>query len=117
MTDPDIRKRTETYVAAFDGKDLAAVAAHFDDAFELTDPEVTGLTPKAAVLAYIEGLFDAHPGRFSFEAERILVDGDHSAIEFVLTLGDTVLRGVDIIAWRDGRMVSMRAHLTQSTPS
>ena len=38
-------------------------------------------------------------------------DGDTSVIEFVLTLGETVLKGTDVIEWRDGLMREMRAYL------
>jgi hypothetical protein len=74
---------------------------------------VTRLTPKHAVLDYIGGIFEASGGRLSFTAERILVDGDQSAIEFELRIGDDLLRGVDLVTWADGEMVSMRAHLTK----
>ncbi|WP_425102286.1 nuclear transport factor 2 family protein [Tropicibacter sp. S64] len=107
----DIRDLTAAYVAAFDARDLDKVASFMAEGFELTDPEVTGLTPKAEVLAYIKGLFDGNPG-LSFEAHRILVDGNASAIHFTLTLGDTVLDGVDLIAWDAGRMTAMHAYLT-----
>ena len=108
----DLRALTKDYVAAFNAKDIAGVGALMAEGFTLTDPEVTGLTPKAAVLEYIKGLFEANPGAFSFVAEGILVEGNASVIEFVLTLGETVLKGADLITWEDGLMVSMRAHLT-----
>lgn len=109
----DLRALTERYVAAFHARDLDAVAALLAEEFELTDPEVTRLTPRANALDYIGGLFEATGESLSFVAERILVDGDHSAIEFELRLGDDVLKGVDMITWHGDRMVSMRAHLTK----
>ncbi|WGW06065.1 nuclear transport factor 2 family protein [Tropicibacter oceani] len=107
----DIRTLTAAYVAAFDARDLDKVAGFLAEGFQLTDPEVTALTPKPAVLDYIKGLFDAHPG-LSFVAHRVLVDGDASVIHFTLTLGETVLDGVDVIAWDGDKMTSMQAYLT-----
>lgn len=109
----DLRALTERYVAGFHARDLEGVGALMADDFELTDPEVTRLTPKAAVLDYIGGLFEAAGEGLSFVADRILVDGDQSAIEFDLRLGEDVLRGVDMITWQNGKMISMRAHLTK----
>ena len=107
----DIRTLTAAYVAAFDARDLDKVAGFMAEDFELTDPEVTALTPKPAVLDYIKGLFDANTD-LSFTAHRVLVDGDASVIHFTLTLGETVLDGVDLITWAAGKMVSMQAYLT-----
>ncbi len=107
----DVRTLTEAYVAAFDSCDLEAVASLMAGEFTLTDPEVTELAPKVAVLDYISNLFIANP-QLSFKADTILVDGDMSAIEFSLELASGSLRGVDVIAWRAGKMISMRAHLT-----
>lgn len=107
----DIRRLTADYVAAFDSCDLQRVASFLSERFELTDPEVTELTPKASVLEYINGLFESN-GNLDFAARRILVDGDVSVIHFTLTLGETELDGVDVIEWEAGKMVSMHAYLT-----
>lgn len=106
----DIRKLTENYVTAFDSRDLDRVAEYFTEGFELTDPEVTTLTPKQKVLEYIKDMFDTHES-LSFQAKTILVDGDASAIHFTLTLGELVLDGVDMISWKSGKMTSMHAYL------
>lgn len=110
----DIWKLTANYVAAFDARDLDEVEGFFSEKFELTDPEVTALTPKERVVEYIRELFDAHE-TLDFEAHLILVDGDKSAIHFTLTLGATVLDGVDIINWKCGQMTSMHAYLNPRT--
>ncbi|MEO1004236.1 MAG: nuclear transport factor 2 family protein [Cyanobacteria bacterium J06638_7] len=68
----------------------------------------------AASAAQACGLFEASGDTLSFTAERILADGDQSVIEFEIALGGDVLKGVDMITWRDGKMVSMRAHLTKT---
>lgn len=108
----DIRKLTAEYVAAFDARDLDKVKDFFSEKFELTDPEVTALTPKDKVIEYIRELFTAHEN-LNFKAHSILVDSDKSAIHFTLTLGTIVLDGVDIINWKCGKMTSMHAYLNQ----
>lgn len=108
---PDLRALTQSYVAAFDARDLDAVAGFFADDFALTDPEVTGLTPKGAVRDYVGGLFEGNP-ELSFVAHDIVVEGDRSVIHFTLTLGETVLDGVDLIRWAGDRMATMHAYLT-----
>jgi len=107
----DIRDLTAAYAAAFDARDLNRVAKFFTDGFELTDPEVTSLTPKTEVLAYIKGLFDANAD-LSFEVRRILVDHGASVLHFTLTLGENVFDGIDLIDWDGEQMAAMHAYLT-----
>lgn len=107
----NLRTSTERYVEAFNAKDLDRVASHMAHNFKLTDPEVTALTPKTEVVEYIKCLFDTNEF-LRFVAHRILVDGDTSVIHFTLTLGDSVLDGVDVITWDDAQMTSMHAYLT-----
>lgn len=110
----DIRKLTAGYVAAFDACDIDKVATYMAEEFELTDPEVTGLTPKVRVLSYINKLFEAHE-TISFQPHCIIVDGDKSAIHFTLTLGETIIDGVDVIKWKSGLMIKMEAYLMSRT--
>jgi hypothetical protein len=56
------------------------------------------------------GLF-AGCNKLSFVARNIFVDGDTTLIEFVLTLDDKVLTGIDLIEWRNGKMRELRAYL------
>jgi len=107
----DIRDLTAAYVEAFDTRNLDKVAGFFSDEFELTDPEVTALTPKRDVLTYIKGLFDGNE-ELSFVSHCILVEGNNSVIHFTLTLGKTVLDGVDVISWDGAQMTAMHAYLT-----
>lgn len=108
----DLHALTAQYVKAFDAADLDAAGALMAEEFSLTDPGVTGLTPRAKVLDFIRGIFESAEGQVSFEARNILAEGSMSVIEFTLRLGDQTFDGVDLIDWKDGRMVAMRAHLT-----
>jgi ketosteroid isomerase-like protein len=107
----DIRKLTEEYVAAFDIRDLDKIVNHFAEDFQLTDPDVTVLTPKGDVIDYIERLFSTHK-TLSFKARDILVDGNTSVIHFTLKLDTMTLDGVDVISWKLGKMSCMHAYLT-----
>lgn len=108
----DLLKKTEEYVAAFNAKDIQAVGELLHDDFSLTDPGVTNLTPKQDVLDYIAGIFDSAPDVFSFEAKKIIVQGDISVIEFVLKINEDVIHGIDLITWNSGKLLNMVAHLT-----
>lgn len=107
----DIRTLTTGYVAAFHARDIDAVTAYFAPDFALTDPEVSALTGATAVRDYVGGLFDANPN-LSFIAHSITIEGTKSVIHFTLTLGNTVLDGVDLIHWQGAKMATMHAYLT-----
>jgi ketosteroid isomerase-like protein len=108
----DIRKLTTGYVAAFNARDIDQVAKYLADGFELSDPEVSALTPKNSVVDYINHLFTSHEF-LSFDAHSIFVDGSVSVIHFTLTLDKQMLDGVDVISWNSGKMIAMHAYLTK----
>ena len=110
----NLRQLTETYVEAFNGKNLGSVAALLDDDFSLSDPTVTDLRPKQAALQLISDLFIRH-NTLVFQAQRILVDAPCSVIQFTLTLDETTYDGVDLIVWEYGKMIRMVAYLTPRT--
>ena len=107
----DLRELTQRYVSAFNAKDIDGVAALLSEEFFLTDPSVTKLSPRKKVIEYIHGLFKTS-SLLRFDATRILVDGDSSAIHFTLVLDNKTYDGVDIVTWRHGKMSSMYAYLT-----
>ena len=100
----NLRQLTETYVEAFNGKNLGSVAALLDD----------DLRPKQAALQLISDLFIRH-NTLVFQAQRILVDAPCSVIQFTLTLDETTYDGVDLIVWEYGKMIRMVAYLTPRT--
>lgn len=107
----DIRALTKAYVQAFNSRNLESVADYMVEEFALTDPKVFNLSPKLEVLNYIQELFENNEG-LSFVTNRILVEGNASVIHFSLTLGETILDGVDLIIWKGTKMVKMYAYLT-----
>ena len=108
----DLLKKTEQYVAAFNAKDIQAVGELLHDDFSLTDPSVANLKPKEDVLSYISEIFDSAPVVFSFEAKRIIIQGNVSVIEFVLNINEDIIHGVDVITWDAGKLLTMIAYLT-----
>ena len=111
----EIRALTHAYITAFDSRDIEGIAALMHEQFVLTDPENVALGPRANVLEFISDLFDRAGNSLSFQSQTVLVEGTYSVIEFDLTIGNDSFEGIDLIEWKDGRMVSMRAHLTQRT--
>lgn len=101
---------TKKYVDFFNSKNIAGVAALLEDRFSLIDPHVKILNVKSDALDYIKKLFESNKD-LSFVANNIYVDGNISIIEFTLNLGQKNYNGVDIIQWKDRKMVSMRAYL------
>jgi len=109
----DIRTLTQTYITAFHNRDIQGLASLMHEDFVLTDPENEALGPRENALRFISGLFESAGTTLTFSPRTVLVDGAHSVIEFCLTIDQDYLEGIDLIEWQDGRMLSMRAHLTQ----
>jgi len=105
-----LKDLARAYVAAFGSKDLDGCAALMAEDFALEDPVVKRVEGKAAALDVVKGLFAAAEN-LSFVARNVYADGNTTLIEFVLTLDDKVLTGVDLIEWQDGKMKEMRAYL------
>ena len=105
-----IKELTQDYVAAFNAKDLAGVAALLHENAALEDPVVQRIEGKAAVLEAVKAIF-ASCARLEFRARNIFVDGTTSIIEFDLELDATRLKGADIVIWQDGLISELRAYL------
>ncbi len=101
---------TQAYVAAFDARDLDAVAALLADDFSLEDPVVKRIEGKSACLDMMAGLFKSCTS-MSFKARNIFEQGATTLIEFTLDLDAVHLQGVDVIEWREGKMHALRAYL------
>ena len=105
-----LKDLSRAYVAAFNAKNAARCAALMADDFALEDPVVKRVEGKEAAMRVVEGIF-ASCNKLSFVARNIFADGDTTLIEFVLTLDDKVLTGIDLIEWRNGKMHELRAYL------
>jgi ketosteroid isomerase-like protein len=105
-----LKDLTKAYVAAFNAKNEAACAALMAPDFALEDPVVVRIEGREKVMEAIRLIFAASE-HFAFTAQHIFQDGDTTFIEFHLTIGDKTLKGVDIIEWKNGLMVELRAYL------
>jgi ketosteroid isomerase-like protein len=105
-----LKQLTERYIAAFASKDLVGIAELMREDFVLEDPVVKRVEGKAPALDAVEKLFLGCK-ELDFRAKQIFQDGDSTMIEFVLELDGICLEGVDIIDWRNGRMLELRAYL------
>jgi ketosteroid isomerase-like protein len=105
-----IKQLTEDYISAFSRRDLAAVGALLADGFALEDPVVRRIEGKPAALDMMAGMFKGCAS-LSFRAKNIYLAGDTSIVEFTLDIDSAHLEGVDIIEWRDGKMIELRAYL------
>ena len=105
-----LKDLTRAYVAAFNAKDAAGCAALMTEDFALEDPVVKRIEGRVAATDAIRGIFGSCQ-MLSFTARNIYRDGDTTLIEFVLTLDDKVLTGVDLIEWRGDKMKELRAYL------
>lgn len=105
-----LKALTERYIAAFSAKDLDGVAGLIAEDFALEDPVVKRIDGKAAALEAVSKIFTGCSA-LNFSAKKIYQDGNTTFIEFILQLDATRLEGVDIIEWRDGKIVELRAYL------
>ena len=104
-------KLTLSYVKAFNDKNIEAILMLCDDNIYLKDPSneiFNKLELKEFLLKFFEN-------DISFSAKDIITNDetkhDHSVIHFVLRVNDKFLNGVDIIKWKDNKIVSLIAYL------
>lgn len=105
-----LKDLTKQYIEAFNSKDINAVSVLLDKDFILCDPVVKRLEGKEKCLEAIKNIFDSCE-TLNFRANNIYRDSQTTFIEFILELDGVKLEGVDIIEWRDKKMVELRAYL------
>lgn len=105
-----LKDLTRRYIKAFNDKKIDEVAILLDENFTLQDPVVKRISGKNECLRAIKNIFDS-ANRLNFVAKNIYNEKETTFIEFVLTLDDLKLEGVDIIEWKDEKMVELRAYL------
>ena len=106
MDDHEVSALIDRFNAAWNARDLdEALSMVTDDAvFDATGPAPDGSrhVGRAALRAAWEGIF-SNPASH-FDTEEILVCGDRFVQRFRYTWGDVYVRGIDLIAIRDGRI-------------
>lgn len=105
-----LKKLTKEYIQHFSSKNLSGISEMMLDNFILEDPAVIKIEGKADALNAISNIFNSCQ-LLSFEADNVYVDGQTTLIEFTLRVDSTILKGVDIIEWNQGKMQHLRAYL------
>jgi ketosteroid isomerase-like protein len=99
--------------AAWNAHDLSAAVELCTEevVFESTDPAPDGrrIVGRAAVREQWRAVFDQPQGRFEFE--EILVAGDRVVQRWRYDWGGGHVRGVDVIAVRDGRIAEKLSYV------
>jgi len=106
----DLRKETLRYATLVAQRDLESVAVMLHDDAVLFDPGEKEIVGKDSIVSFMRKLFALDPV-FCCDVANIWVDGDVSILEFQLTIGSARIAGVDVIAWRDGRIARIRAYV------
>ncbi|HEA8077162.1 TPA: nuclear transport factor 2 family protein [Campylobacter jejuni] len=105
-----LKELTKIYIKAFNDKNLKQIADLLDEKFVLEDPVVKRIEGKNECLKTIEDIFSSC-NYLQFEAKNIYQDNNTIFIEFILNLDDKKLEGVDIIEWKNEKMLELRAYL------
>jgi len=101
--------RTKAYVEAFNNCDIDALGNFFHQEVGLFDPaNDSGIFGKENVLSMIRDLFNK---QIVFVANNIFLDGNHTIIEFSLSIDNQSMKGVDIIEWHNEKIKALRAYL------
>lgn len=105
-----LRELTKKYITAFNDKNLKEIAILLNDNFILEDPVVKRIEGKDKCLLAIQNIFESYE-ELNFSAKNIFQDKDTTFIEFILILDGIRIEGVDIIEWKDGQIIELRAYL------
>ncbi len=101
---------TEKYMKAFSDKDLNEISNLLHEQVVLEDPQVIRLEGKVAVIKNIDAIFKSAEN-ISFVARNIYQDKTTTIIEFIININETRLTGVDVIEWKENKIISLRAYL------
>ncbi|EAI8149113.1 nuclear transport factor 2 family protein [Campylobacter jejuni] len=105
-----LRELTKKYITAFNDKNLKEIAILLNDNFILEDPVAKRIEGKDKCLLAIQNIFESYE-ELNFSAKNIFEDKDTTFIEFILILDGIRIEGVDIIEWKDGQIIELRAYL------
>ena len=104
-----LKKLTQEYINALNSKDLNKLESLLDDDFSLEDPITIKLKGKKDCLKVYEDMFKHNT--IEFKPRSIYQDGNVTFVEFDLKLSDLNLRGVDLIIWKDEKILERRAYI------
>lgn len=100
MTEDELNKFNAAWLQAWTDKDIAAIAAMYaSDCSYFDGANASGLTGRAALVAYLEALFPQLP-EWRYTPDQLWpVDGGFCA-RWYCTMGDRRLRGFDFVLLR-----------------
>ncbi len=105
-----IKILTELYIKFFNQRNIAAIEAMLAPEVVLDDPTIGLLEGKKSVSDFIKSVYKEQTS-LEFSSQTVLASELHSVIEFQLKLNSDVLKGVDLIEWNDGKIISLRVYL------
>jgi len=106
-----VTKLTQSYVCAFDRRDVDAILEHFSEDALLTDSSVD-LSGKKQIGEFLKDFFGSNL-ETRFTAKSIHASEESSVIHFELAIGDKLFHGTDVIEWRDKKITKLQAYLTE----
>lgn len=104
----EIKKLTESYIKAFNDNDIDELSLLVDNDVVLIDPS-NKIEGKINLINFLKELFDGNS--ISFSSKLLISEGDISVIHFDLQVNQDSLSGVDIIKWKNGKIISLIAYL------
>ena len=105
-----LSEKTKKYTECFDACDVEGVCELLCEDAVLFDPNVGEIKSRVEIRKFISGLFSDFD-RINFVSKKIISGKDVSVIEFILTLDEKIVSGVDIISWVDGKIKRIDAYL------
>tara|TARA_B100001939_G_C16672120_1_gene500730 strand:+ start:70 stop:393 length:324 start_codon:yes stop_codon:yes gene_type:complete len=104
----EIKKLTESYIKAFNDNDIDELSLLVDNDVVLIDPS-NKIEGKMNLINFLKNLFDSNS--ISFSSKLLISEGDISVVHFDLQVNQDNLSGVDIIKWKNGKIISLIAYL------
>ncbi|MES9968515.1 MAG: nuclear transport factor 2 family protein [Candidatus Thiodiazotropha sp.] len=113
----DLIAKTKSYAAVVNDRNVADATEMFAEDIKCSDPLVSDLTPKSAVVDFYRQQFELPIERFEFIPRNVIQQGNTTVMEFDMVVENKTLKGVDVIEWKDGLIVNLRAYLNGEVPA
>jgi hypothetical protein len=104
----EIKKLTQSYIKAFNDNNIDELSLLVDNDVVLIDPS-NKIEGKINLINFLKELFDGNS--ISFSSKLLISEEDISVIHFDLQVNQDSLSGVDIIKWKNGKIISLIAYL------
>ncbi|MDQ9129370.1 nuclear transport factor 2 family protein [Serratia fonticola] len=101
---------TNNYISAFNRKDINKIAAMLSNNFWLKESGSPAIVGHEVCLNFMNALFRTNE-ILNFIPKDIYVSDSTSVIHFDLKLSNKTISGVDVIEWKNGKILSVHAYL------